>query len=110
MFEKMLVAVDGSARSERTIAIALDMAGRYGSTVTVLHVREYERSEGSDVDMGPPISAEQLVDDVLATFRAAGVTANGEVRRVGSGDTPEQIVEVAAGVRSEPADPRARAA
>jgi nucleotide-binding universal stress UspA family protein len=95
MFDKMLVAVDGSVRSERTIAIALDMAGRYGSTVTVLHVREYERSEGSDVDMGPPISAEQLVDDVLATFRAAGVTAHGEVRRVGSGDTPEQIVEVA---------------
>ena len=95
MFERMLVAVDGSPRSERTIAIALDMAGKYGSTVTVLHVREYERSEGSDVDMGPPISAEQLVNDVLAVFHGAGVLANGEVRRVSWGDTPEQIVEVA---------------
>ncbi len=95
MFEHILVAVDGSPRSEKTIAIALDLAGRYGSVVTVLHVREYERYEGSDVDMGPPISAEQLVDDVLATFRAAGVEANGEVRRVSSGDTPGQIVEIA---------------
>jgi len=95
MFERILVAVDGSARSKKTIAIAVDLAGRYGSIVTVLHVREYERYEGSDVDMGPPISAEQLVDHALSIFREAGVDAKGEVRRVGSGDTPEQIVEVA---------------
>ena len=101
MFERILVAVDGSARSETTIAMALDMAGRYRSVVTVLHVREYERSEGSDVDMGPPISAEQLVDDVLERFRAGGVKAEGEVRRVSSGDTPEQIVEVAEKVTAD---------
>ena len=95
MFEHILVAVDGSSRSEKTITMATDLAQRYGSAVTILHVREYERYEGSDVDMGPPISAEQLVDEVLATFRAAGVEAEGEVRRVSSGDTPEQIVEVA---------------
>jgi nucleotide-binding universal stress UspA family protein len=100
MFERILVAVDGSPRSEQTIAIARDMAGRYGSVVTVLHVREYERYEGSDVDMGPPISAEQLVDDVLATFREAGVEANGEIRRVSSSDTPGQIVEVAGEVEA----------
>lgn len=95
MFEHVLVAVDGSSRSEQTIEMTLDLAGRYGSTVTVLHVREYERYEGSDVDMGPNISAEQLVDDVVKRFAAAGVTTTGEVRRVSSGDTPEQIVEVA---------------
>jgi nucleotide-binding universal stress UspA family protein len=95
MFEHILVAVDGSARSEQTITMALDLAKRYGSTVTVLHVREYERYEGSDVDMGPPISAEQLVNDALERFRAGGVEASGEVRRVSSGETPDQIVEVA---------------
>jgi nucleotide-binding universal stress UspA family protein len=100
MFERILVAVDGSPRSEQTIAIALDMAGRYGSAVTVLHVREYERYEGSDVDMGPPISAEQLVEDVSATFRAAGVEVKGEIRRVSSNDTPGQIVDVAAEVQA----------
>jgi nucleotide-binding universal stress UspA family protein len=95
VFEHILVAVDGSSRSEQTIEMAIDLAGRYRSTVTVLHVREYERYEGSDVDMGPNISAEQLVDDVLARFHLAGAQATGEVRRVSSGDTPEQIVEVA---------------
>jgi nucleotide-binding universal stress UspA family protein len=101
MFEHIVAAVDGSSRSEKTIAMALDLAQRYGSVVTVLHVREYERYEGSDVDMGPPISAEQLVDDVLDRFRANGVNAEGEVRRVSSGDTPEQIVEVAEKVSAD---------
>jgi nucleotide-binding universal stress UspA family protein len=101
VFEHMVVAVDGSTRSEQTIVMALDLASRYGSVVTILHVREYERYEGSDVDMGPPISAEQLVNDVLERFRTAGIKADGEVRRVSSGDTPEQIVEVAEKVTAD---------
>lgn len=96
MFERILVAVDGSPRSEMTVAMAVDLARRYGSAVTVLHVREYERYEGSDVDMGPPIPADQLVHNVVETFRAAGVDdPRGEVRRASSGDTSDQIVEAA---------------
>jgi nucleotide-binding universal stress UspA family protein len=95
MFERILVAVDGSPKSEKTIGIALDMARRYQSAVTVVHVREYERYEGDDVDLGPPIPADQLVEEVLNRFEEAGIEANGEIRRVSSGDTPEQIVEVA---------------
>ncbi len=95
LFERILVAVDGSPESGKTIQVAVDVAQRYGSTVTVIHVREYERYEGSDVDLGPPIPAEQLVGGVLATFREAGIDARGEIRRVSSGTTPEQIVKVA---------------
>ena len=95
MFERILLAVDGSPKSEKTIQIALDMARRYESAVTVVHVREYERYEGDDIDLGPPVPADQLVNDVLRTFREGGVEAQGEIRRVSSGDTPEQIVEVA---------------
>ena len=95
MFERILVAVDGSPRSEKTIQIAVDLAQRYEATVTVVHVREYERYEGDDIDLGPPIPAEKLVQQVLDRFREGGVEANGEIRRVSSGDTPEKIVEVA---------------
>jgi nucleotide-binding universal stress UspA family protein len=96
MFERILVAVDGSPRSEKTIAMAIDLARRYASAVTVLHVREYERFEGSDVDMGPPTPADELVRHVVETFQAAGVVdPRGEVRRTSSGDTPDQIVEAA---------------
>jgi nucleotide-binding universal stress UspA family protein len=95
VFERILVAVDGSPKSGKTISVAVDLAQRYHSSVTVVHVREYERYEGSDVDMGPPIPADQLVNDVLATFRDVGLDVHGEIRRVSSGSTPEQIVEVA---------------
>lgn len=95
MFERILLAVDGSPKSEKTIVIALDMAERYGSAVTIVHIREYERYEGSDVDLGPPIPAEELVNDVLSRFRDKGIEAHGEIRRVTYGNTPEQIVEVA---------------
>jgi len=101
MFERILVAVDGSPKSEKTIAIALDLAQRYSSVVTVVHVREYERYEGSDVDMGPPISGEQLVGDVVTRFRDAALEVHGELRRVSSGETPQQIVEVAEQVNAD---------
>jgi nucleotide-binding universal stress UspA family protein len=101
VFERILLAVDGSPKSEKTILIALDMAERYGSAVTIVHIREHERYEGSDVDLGPPIPAEELVNDVLTRFRDKGIEAHGEIRRVSSGDTPEQIVKVAAAVEAE---------
>jgi len=95
MFDRILVAVDGSREGGKTVPVALDLAGRYGSTVTVVHVREHTRYEGDDVDLGPGPSAEQLVEDVVARFRDAGIPAAGEIRRVRPGDTPEQIVDVA---------------
>ena len=95
MFRHILVAVDGSPQSGKTIPIGVDLAQRYGSTVTVMHAREYERYEGSDIDLGPPITAEALVDEVVKTFREAGVEATGVIRRVHPGETPEQIIEVA---------------
>lgn len=95
MFEHIVLAVDGSPQSSKTIPVAVDLAQKYASTVTVVHVREHERYEGSDVDLGPPITADALVDGVVATFREAGVKARGEIRRVRPGETPEQIVEVA---------------
>jgi nucleotide-binding universal stress UspA family protein len=101
VFERIIVAVDGSPKSEETILIALDLAERYGSAVTIVHVREFERYEGSDVDLGPPTPAEELVDDVLTRFRDKGIEAHGEIRRVSSGNTPEQIVKVAESVEAE---------
>ena len=95
IFRHVLVAVDGSPQSEKTIAVAVDLARRYGAEATVVHVREYERYEGDDVDLGPPIPAEELVGEVVERFRGANVEARGEIRRVSPGSTPEQIVEVA---------------
>jgi nucleotide-binding universal stress UspA family protein len=95
VFERIVVAVDGSPQSSKTIPVAVDLAQKYASAVTVVHVREHERYEGSDVDLGPPIPADALVEETVAAFRAVGVDAKGEIRRVRSGETPEQIIDVA---------------
>lgn len=95
MFERILLTIDGSPQSEKTIPVAIDLAERYDAAVTVLHVREHGRFEGSDVDLGPPITAEALVDEAVERFRQAGREASGQVRRVSAGDTPEQIIRVA---------------
>ena len=95
MFERILVAIDGSVESSKTLPVALEMAERFGSSVTVVHVREHAKYEGSDVDLGPDIAPEQLVDEAVARFAQRGIQAHGEIRRVTPGDTPEQIVRVA---------------
>jgi nucleotide-binding universal stress UspA family protein len=41
------------------------------------------------------------VNDVLVRFKANGIEAKGEIRRVSSGNTPEQIVEVAQTVEAD---------
>ena len=101
MFERIVIAVDGSPRSERTIPVGVDLAQRYGAEVSVVHVREYERYEGDDVDLGPPIPADQLVERVVSTFRDAGLNATGTVRRVSPGRTAEMIVDLAEESKAE---------
>jgi nucleotide-binding universal stress UspA family protein len=95
VFERIVVAVDGSPQGGKTVPVAVDLATKYGSSVTVVHVREHGRYEGADVDLGPSTPPEELVAGVVATFERAGVVAAPEVRRVSPGDTPEQIVAVA---------------
>ncbi len=60
-----------------------------------MHVREHERYEGADVDLGPGARRETIVDAVREAFETAGIEARTEIRRVSPGDTPEQIVGVA---------------
>jgi nucleotide-binding universal stress UspA family protein len=96
MFERIVVAVDGSRQGGKTVPVAVDMATTHDSAVTVVHVREHTRYEGDDVDLGPEgQSGEELLAAVVTTFHEAGITATGELRRVRPGDTHEQIVEVA---------------
>jgi nucleotide-binding universal stress UspA family protein len=101
MFERIVVAIDGSAESSKTLPVAVEMAQRFGSLVTVVHVREHAKYEGSDVDLGPDIAPEDLVERAVARFAEQGVEATSEIRRVTPGETPEQIVGVARDVDAD---------
>ena len=95
MFQKILVPVDGSEHSGRTLPAAVDLATKYGAEVVVLHVREHGRSWATDADFSPPEQAKAVVDEAVARFREAGLTASGEVRDAPVGEAPRVIVDAA---------------
>jgi nucleotide-binding universal stress UspA family protein len=95
VFQRIVVAIDGSREGGKTVPAAMELATRFGATVTVVHVREHTKYEGSDVDLGPDVPADVLVDEAVRRFTEAGVEAHGVIHRVAPGDTPERIVDTA---------------
>jgi len=95
MFAHIVVAIDGSVESSKTLPVAVEMAERFRSSVTVVHVREHAKYEGSDVDLGPETAPEELTQQAVGRFTERGVQAEAALRWVTPGETPEQIVNVA---------------
>ncbi len=100
MFERILLAVDGSEHSDRAVLVAGDLSRRYGGEVVVLHVREHEVTWGADIDVETAEEARTLVDRVVRELKDAGTNVRGEVVRVPLGQTPRAILDM---VREEDA-------
>jgi nucleotide-binding universal stress UspA family protein len=95
MFEKLLLAVDGSPGSEKAVGIAAGLAKTLGSEVLVFHVREIEIGRFSG-QMEPPEEALELVNRVVSTLQEQGVVVKGEARSAPWGSAGREIVEGAA--------------
>ncbi len=95
MFERILLAVDGSEHSRRAVPLAGDLARRYAGEVIVLHAREHEITWGADIDAETPAEARALVDGVLRDLKDSGASARGEIVRVPLGQTPRAILDMA---------------
>ena len=95
MFERILLAVDGSEHSRRAVVVAGDMSRRYGGEVIVLHVREHEVTWGADIDVETADEARRLVDGVVRDLKDSGTNVRGEVVRVPLGQTPRAILDLA---------------
>jgi len=100
MFERILLAVDGSEHSDRAVLVAGDLSRRYGGEVIVLRVREHEVTWGADIDIETADEARTLVDRVVRELKDAGTNVRGEVVRVPLGQTPRAILDM---VREEDA-------
>lgn len=106
MFEKILIATDGSKHSERAAEMAVEMAGLYGSTITALYVVDIGKEY---TQLGDLIS--KVSDDLIAGIRGnlqdqgesatkvvldmaekAGIPAT---RRISEGYPAEDIVRIA---------------
>lgn len=88
MLEKVLLAVDQSEHSRKTIPAAVELARAGGGAVHVLHVRELHYPAPPTVPGESLQEAQQLVDGVVEELKAAGVTAEGPSGRAPEGPQP----------------------
>jgi nucleotide-binding universal stress UspA family protein len=96
MYEKILVAIDHSAPSDRALAAARELAGLAKAEVWVLHVREREVIPRLGlVPTEEGTAAEDEVKAAVSVLAYGGVTAHAEVGDVTFGQAALEIVEVA---------------
>jgi nucleotide-binding universal stress UspA family protein len=89
MFEKVLLAVDGSEHSKKAAAAAAAIASSRGGEVLVLHLHEV----GVLAALETTIEAQTLVDGFVKDLAEAGVKASGESVAVRTGSTAPAILD-----------------
>jgi nucleotide-binding universal stress UspA family protein len=94
MFDRILIAVDGSEHARSVVQRVIGLAAAAKSQVRVLNVHEVVWS-GRAVPVASDKETEEssaLVSAVLGEFAAAGVSASGAVRQSISGRIASEIV------------------
>jgi len=92
MFEKILLAVDGSEPSNRAVREAGELARRTEAQVYVLHVKEFDRGRGLGYELENFDEATEIVDAALRELKDAGVDTFGEVERAPYGRAAREIL------------------
>ena len=94
MFEKILVAVDGSEGARKALELAAGLGKRTNAELLVLHVREVEVGKFSGA-MEPPQEARDLVNEIVAELADEGLVVKGQIRGAPFGRAAKEIVEEA---------------
>ena len=102
MIRSILVPLDGSGFADKALALASDLAAKYGASLELLHVitgqnlgamqhfAEIEHIDKTDV---PRALADRLLDSAETKARTAGVT---DVERIiRDGDPAQEVLDVA---------------
>jgi nucleotide-binding universal stress UspA family protein len=97
MFDRILIAVDGSEHSRSVVTRIVELAVASKSEVRVLNVHEvvWAGRAAPVADADETKEAADLVAAVVGQFASAGVSASGAVRQSISGRVAAQIVEEA---------------
>jgi nucleotide-binding universal stress UspA family protein len=95
MFERILLAVDGSPQSDKAVQLAAKLAAVTGDEVIVTHVVEVVPTKVGVVESELREDALQLVERHAKELAAAGVAASGEVGRAFSGAVGKVLVDAA---------------
>ena len=98
MFEKILLAVDGSESSEVATQTAVGFAAKTGASVEVVHVREHDMivsKAGSGPDLETREEAGVLLAGAVDKLKDAGLTVHGTMRQAPPSRVAHEIIATA---------------
>lgn len=90
MFEKIVLAVDGSEHSRKAAEVTAGL-GRDGAEVLVVHVHEV----GVVASIETPSDAQSLVDGVVRELNDAGLKSTGSAVTARAGSTAPALLDAA---------------
>lgn len=97
MFEKILLAVDGSEHSKKAAAAATDLAKKSGGEVHALYAHE----EGLFAPVESTAQAQSLVAGVVEELLSNGAKASGEAVATQTGSVAPTILEAARSLNAD---------
>jgi nucleotide-binding universal stress UspA family protein len=98
MFEKILLAVDGSQSSEVATQTAIGFAAKTGASIEVVHVKEHDMivsKAGSGPDLETGEEAGVLLSGVVDKLKNAGLMAHGSMRQAPTSRVAHEIIATA---------------
>ncbi len=98
MFDKILLAVDGSQPSNVAAEAAIALARKTSAPVEVVHVRVHDRivsKAGTGPDLEMPEEATMLLSSTVDKLKSAGLVAHGTLRQGETTAIAREIIDVA---------------
>lgn len=95
MFERIVLAVDGSESAQRAVPVAADIASKYGSEVIAVHVAELQLGRGGPIASETTEEAISVADDAAKSLKDVGVSARAEARAAIAGRAAQEIMDLA---------------
>ncbi len=98
LFDKVLVAIDGSPYTDAALTAAEGLAAKAGCEVEGLHVHEHDfipSKAGIAPDLERADDAQQLLDGAVSRLKAQGVNATGRLVQAQTRDVARAIIEAA---------------
>ena len=95
MFERIVMAIDGSEPAKKAIPVAVDLAKKSGGEIFVIHVHQKELTSRETTDVETLEEARMLARAAADLVQKSGVKASAEVRPARFDDAAREILAAA---------------
>jgi nucleotide-binding universal stress UspA family protein len=95
VFERILLAANGSRSSRKAAEVAADIGQKYGAEIVVLHVVEQQITPFGAYVVEQPYQDANFVEEIVRALKDAGVSARSEIQTAPLGSVPHVILDMA---------------